>query len=169
LKNKINIKVLFLIIASSIFLAVIYNSFSINSIDFIKKENRVKTLNSIDIIGLDDSTKILKGLSLVQTSQLFNDDNVILVDARDKWEFADSHIKGAINIPQYSFEPQVTDLSMLSKDEIIIVYCSADDCSMSKRLAEQFLELGYYKTYVYLGGITEWIDAQLPIETSELK
>jgi len=169
LNKKIDIKVILGILAFSIILGVFYNSFSINGIDFIRKASEIDILESVDIIGLDDTTKSLKAITLDQAIILHSNQNVIFVDARDKWEFAESHIKGAINIPQYSFEPNITDLSTLSKDKIIIVYCSADDCSMSKRLTEQLLNLGYNKAYVYLGGITEWTDAQLPIETSELE
>ena len=169
MNKKIDIKVILGILAFSIILGVFYNSFSINGIDFIRKASEIDILESVDIIGLDDTTKSLKAITLDQAIILHSNQNVIFVDARDKWEFAESHIKGAINIPQYSFEPNITDLSTLSKDKIIIVYCSADDCSMSKRLTEQLLNLGYNKAYVYLGGITEWTDAQLPIETSELE
>ena len=169
MNKKIDIKVILGILAFSIILGVFYNSFSINGIDFIKKASAIDILESVDVIELDDTTKSLKAITLDQAIILHSNQNVIFVDARDKWEFAESHIKGAINIPQYSFEPNITDVSTLSKDKVIIVYCSADDCSMSKQLTEQLLKLGYSKTYVYLGGITEWTDAQLPIETSELK
>ena len=169
MEKKINIKVILGIIGFSIVLGVLYSSFSINGIDFIKKEAKVEALQSIDVIGLNDTIKSLKAITLDQAIILHSNQNVIFVDARDKWEFAESHIKDAINIPQYSFEPNITDLSALSIDKIIIVYCSANDCSMSKRLTEQLLALGYNKAYVYLGGITEWTDAQLPIESSELK
>ncbi|MCP5064675.1 MAG: rhodanese-like domain-containing protein [Ignavibacteriae bacterium] len=167
--KRIDVKVILGILAFSIILGVFYNSFSINGIDFIKKPAKIGILESVDIIGLDDTTKSLKTITLDQAIKLHSNQNTIFIDARDKWEFAESHIQGAINIPQYSFEPNITDLSSLAKDNVIIVYCSANDCSMSKRLTEQLLDLGYSKAYVYLGGITEWTDAQLPIESSELK
>lgn len=167
--KKIDIKVILGILFFSIILGVFYNSFSINGIDFIKKVTEIDNLETVDIIGLNDTTKSLKAITLDQAIKLHSNQNTIFVDARDKWEFSESHIKGAINIPQYSFEPNITDLSTISKDKVIIVYCSANDCSMSKQLTEQLLILGYNKVYVYLGGITEWTDAKLPIETSELK
>ncbi len=169
MKQKISYKKILSILSFSILLGLVYNTFSVNGINLIRTESKIDMLKSIDIIGVEDTSKSMKAITLAQALQLLENENSVFVDSRDKWDFADAHIKGAINIPQYSFEPNVTDISSLTKENIIVIYCGGDDCNMSKRLTEQFLNLGYSKTYVYLGGITEWMEAKLPTETSELK
>jgi len=169
MKQKTSYKKVLYILLFAIVLALVYNIFSIDGIDFVKKESKIDMLKSIDVTGVADTNKSLKAITLAQAIQLYSKENVIFVDARDKWEFSDGHIKGAINIPEYSFDSNITDVSTLSKENIIIVYCSEEDCNLSKKLTEQFLILGFNKTYVFLGGITEWKEAELPIETSVLK
>ena len=164
--KKFDIKRIIYILSFSIFLALIYNTFSVDGISFIRTKKTIKTLKSIDIIDESDSSKILKAITLPQAIEIFNNKKALFIDARDQWDFKDGHIKGAINIPEFNFNPNNRILAQISKNEILIVYCSGDDCSVSQRLAGKLLELGYKNTYVYLGGITEWNEAKLPTEKS---
>ncbi len=168
-KNKVDIKKIFYILAFSVFLGLIYNFISVTGIDFIRKPQLAQTLKSTDIIDEADSSKHLKAITLAQAIEIFSNKKAIFIDARDQWDFADGHIKGAINIPEFSFNSNNKKLAGISKDEILIVYCSGDDCSVSKRLTSKLLDLGYLKSYVYLGGIKEWAEANLPIEKASKK
>ncbi len=166
-KQKIDFKKILYILLGSIILSLVYNYFSIDGIDFIRKPQVIKTLESTDIIDESDSTKTLKAINLPQALEIFNQRKAIFIDARDQWDFAEEHIKGALNIPEFSFNPNNRILTQISRKEILIIYCSGNDCSVSKRLATKLIELGYNKTYVYLGGIQEWVEAKLPTEKSE--
>ena len=155
MKNKLNTKVIIGIIASSILLGVIYNYFSIDGIDFIRKPLVVNSLNSD---GVAD-TSALTGITLAQTLNIYNTKAAVFIDARDQWDYSTSHIDGAVNIPEFSFEPSDSTLSAYSKSKLLIVYCDGDDCDISKRLATEFVKLGYSNTFIFLGGIKEWEDA----------
>ncbi len=164
LNNKTSIKKIIYILSGSIILSLFYNIVSVDGIDFVREPQIVKPLKSIDIIDESDSTKTLKAITLVQAVKIFNNKKALFIDARDQWDFAESHIKGAVNIPEFSFKPDNKKLAQIPKSKILIVYCSSNDCNVSKRLAKQLLKLGYLKSYVYLGGFTEWKEAKLPIE-----
>lgn len=156
--KKINVKALIGIPLFSILLGLFYNTFSSDGIDFIRKEV------SIDFVKLGETItdNNLKGIDLAQTVKLFNDKSALFIDARDQWEFKKEHITGALNIPEFSFSEDDPKLLDISKNKLIVVYCSGDDCDISKRLAVQMTELGYTNLYVFVGGIYEWNAANLP-------
>ena len=162
--KKFDIKRIIYILSFSILLALIYNTFSVDGISYIRTKKSIETLKSIDIIDETDSSKTLKAISLPQAIEIFNNKKALFIDARDQWDFKDAHIKGALNIPEFSFNPNNRTLAQISKNEILIIYCSGNDCSVSQRLASKLIKLGYKKVYVYLGGFTEWQEAKLPIE-----
>jgi len=98
---------------------------------------------------------------------LYNSGRALFVDARDKWDFAEGHIKNAVNIPEYSFDKSNPILKTIPKNKTIITYCGGDDCEMSEKLAEYLFELGYEKVFVFFGGWNEWQAANYPTETGE--
>ena len=67
----------------------------------------------------------------------FQDSNVTIVDARDKEQYDDLHIEGAVNIPYNYYEDYdiLYELSDLSPNDIYIVYCNGGDCRLSLDLA----------------------------------
>lgn len=76
----------------------------------------------------------------------------VLLDVRTKEEFADGHIKGAINIPLQVLENEVTT-EIEDKEAMIVLYCRSGvrtlqaDCILG--------ELGYDNVYD-MGGILSW-------------
>ncbi len=75
----------------------------------------------------------------------------ILIDAREKDEYADGHIKGSRNIPLSQFakvESMLTDKSIP-----VYVYCHSG--GRSKRMAAGLVKLGYQKVKD-IGGIMDY-------------
>jgi rhodanese-related sulfurtransferase len=95
-------------------------------------------------------------ITLNQAYKLFKTGEVLFIDARDKWEFGDGHISGAINIPEYNFDKSNPVLKTIPKDKTIVSYCDGDDCEMSVKLADNLFKLGYKKIYIFFGGWKEW-------------
>jgi len=165
-KVKTNLKVLFGIIFFSIFLGIIYNTFSSDGIKFIREPIKVKYVK----VGDDTNDKnVLRGIELAQALELFDKKSVTFIDARDQWDFAESHITGAINIPEFSFSKDDPIIKNLSKNDLLVVYCGGDDCDISERLTKDLVNLGYINAYVFVGGIKEWNDANLSTEKGKLK
>lgn len=84
-----------------------------------------------------------------------------LVDVRTPEEYADGHLKGAVNININSgdFEQQ---LGKLNKDVPVFVYCRSG--GRSARAASKMESMGFKKVYDMDGGITAWGAAGKPVE-----
>lgn len=165
----ISLKIIFIILISSAVLGFVYNYFSSDRIDFNRKE---RLINIVEVVNLlNDSTNSvngsIKGLKIEKVKELFFSNSAVFVDARDQWEFAENHIKGAINIPEFSFQKDNKVLNNFDKLQLFVIYCDGDDCDISSRLSEQFHKLGYLNSYVFIGGITEWVENKLPLSSVE--
>lgn len=164
MKNKLNYKIIPIIIVTSIGLGILYNLFSSDSLSFIRHEIKVNFTDDTLVVH-NNSGITLRGIRTEKVFELFQDNKVTFIDARDQWEFGDGHIPGAINIPEFSFEPDDPKLDSLERDKLYIVYCEGDDCDISKRLAVELSKLGFTNLYVYLDGFYEWIDNNFPVES----
>lgn len=58
---------------------------------------------------------------------LDRDENMVLVDLRNRSSFLRCHIKGAINVPYDELE---TSLDLLPKDRLLVFYCARGGQSM---------------------------------------
>ena len=84
----------------------------------------------------------------------------IIVDVRTSLEFHDGHIEGALNIdvnlPSFSQE-----LEQLDRNDTYLVYCRSGN--RSRTVLGIMEELGFTRIYHLTNGITEWVDAGLPV------
>lgn len=160
-----NYKKIAVVILTSFAIGIVYNSFSANGIPLIKKEAAVVFDTNEELTESEtENLNEIKALTTEQVYEIFGSKEAKFVDARDNWDFADGHIPGAINIPEYKFTPDDPNLKLLDKNEKIIVYCEGDQCEVSKRLAIELKKIGYKKVWIYLGGWEEWSGNKLPIE-----
>ena len=120
-----------------------------------------------DGIALIDSQKAL---------ELFNDPRkqqglVIFVDARNSEHFQEGHIPGAYEFDYYRYDDYLaTVVPVCQNAQTVVVYCTGGKCDDS-RLAAKFLGgiMSKEKIMVYGGGITEWKEKRLPVETGPAK
>lgn len=75
------------------------------------------------------------------------DENYILIDVREDYEFREGHIPGAVNIPLGN----ITTVDY-SKDKTIIVYCRSGN--RSNQAAIKLKNMGY--NVKDMGGIVSW-------------
>ena len=84
----------------------------------------------------------------------------IILDVRTSLEFHDGHIEGALNIdvnlPSFSEE-----LEQLDRNATYLVYCRTGN--RSKTALRIMDDLGFTRVYHLTNGITEWVDAGLPV------
>jgi rhodanese-related sulfurtransferase len=84
----------------------------------------------------------------------------IILDVRTSSEFHDGHIEGALNIdvnlPSFSEE-----LEQLDRNATYLVYCRSG--SRSRTALRIMDDLGFTSAYHLANGITEWVDAGLPV------
>jgi rhodanese-related sulfurtransferase len=83
------------------------------------------------------------------------------VDLRDREEFAQGHIPGAVNVPEEELEERVDELS---KDLPVIVVCADGD--RSGRVVAQLREHGFEAASVK-GGMKAWGGGGMPLQPAQ--
>jgi len=87
-------------------------------------------------------------------------ENVTLLDVRDKQEFDEGRIPGAINISRGMLEFKVA-MIIPDKNAKIVVYCGLD---LRSPLATKAMnDLGYKNAVNMVGGLKAWKEAGYPI------
>ncbi len=81
-------------------------------------------------------------------------ENVVILDAREKEEYEISHIAGAQYIGYNKLEKST--LKGLPKDAKIVVYCSVG--YRSEKIGERLQKMGYTDVHNLYGSIFEWIN-----------
>ena len=79
-------------------------------------------------------------------------DKLSIVDVREDYEFAGSHIPGAVLLPAGQIIEQAAEL-LPDKDAEILLYCRSGN--RSRQAALQTIDLGYTNVYDF-GGIIDW-------------
>ena len=75
----------------------------------------------------------------------------VVIDARDKDQFAKEHIPGAINI---EWRRTLAERSRIPKDKPVLLYCNTG--SLSAQAGFALRVAGYENVRILLGGFTEW-------------
>jgi rhodanese-related sulfurtransferase len=87
--------------------------------------------------------------------------NVLIVDVRTSGEYAQGHLKGAINIP-------LSDLPLrfdeLAQNRPMLVYCQTG--YRSAQASSFLVKAGFTQVYNMEGGIAAWINSGYPTVTS---
>lgn len=77
---------------------------------------------------------------------------IVIVDVREPYEFAEGHIKGAINIPYESAKKRA--LKELSTNDRIVFVCHGGP--MGDELGVLLVKNGYKDVYNLKGGMKKW-------------
>lgn len=106
--------------------------------------------------------------------------NLVVVDARPRWEFERGHIPSAIHIPAAASAidrrarlNRAIGQNLESRQDIdrsvpILVYCGPDDCGLDLLLARALMTDGFDRVYRLRGGLPAWKNAGGAVETVEL-
>lgn len=93
-----------------------------------------------------------------EAKKIMDSEEVIILDVREKEEYEEGHIKGAILIPYTEIATKASKM-LPDKDAKILVYCRSG--RRSKIASEQLILLGYTNIFEF-GGIIDW-----PYETEK--
>ncbi len=103
---------------------------------------------------IDFSVPIISANSLASDNE-----EVILLDARELNEYKISHIPGAKYIGYNNFNKK--NLDGIDKDAKIVVYCSIG--YRSEKIGEKLQNLGYSQVFNLYGSIFEWANQGYPL------
>jgi rhodanese-related sulfurtransferase len=184
-----NISKIILITFISVLISIVYNHFNPNGLKLIR-DNRVLNWDSDSLSTVETSNSLVietnitsaissdslliekkdepiksfnepKAIKLNLAYKLFND-GIQFIDSRSAEEFAEGHIKGAVNIPFYGSENYLNVVNSLNKNEIVVTYCSDADCDISILSGEELFEMGFKRVYVFIDGYDEWTKNNYP-------
>lgn len=101
----------------------------------------------------------IKQISVEQTKNVVDTENVQFVDVRTVEEYTGGHATKTVNLP---LDTLGEELSKLDKTKPVYVICQTG--RRSQKGAEILKKAGFSDIYNVQGGTSAWIDAQLPIE-----
>ncbi|ELC8456181.1 rhodanese-like domain-containing protein [Clostridium perfringens] len=118
-------------------------------------ENKdANTQTSSESSSETQSEAVSKDISIDESKKLINDGEVTLIlDVRNEDEFAEGHLKNAIQIPVKELKENLSDIEKF-KDELVLVYCRSGKRSAD---AVDILKENGFKNLVHMkDGISKW-------------
>lgn len=124
-----------------------------------------------------DTPASLKGTEVVSAAKAKSlmDSGAKMIDTRVANEYAEAHIKGAINVPYKEKSAKAADFDAsqdsfdtsklpADKNAAIITQCNGPECWKSYKGAVAAMKAGHKKVYWLRGGFPEWKASGLPVE-----
>lgn len=124
-----------------------------------------------------DTPTSLKGAEVVSAAKAKSlmDGGAKMIDTRVANEYAEAHIKGAINVPYKEKSAKAADFDAsqdsfdasklpADKNAAIITQCNGPECWKSYKGAAAAIKAGHKKVYWFRGGFPEWKASGLPVE-----
>jgi rhodanese-related sulfurtransferase len=146
----------------SVTVAFIHNAFSKNGINPFRKVSEVPVYENGN--GNAGAT----GIRLISLDKVkeFVEEGRTVIDARTAEEYSSGHIPGAILCDYYEMGTYFEKvLPLLDPLEEIVLYCSGPLCDDSELLGRELFALGYERLNLFKGGMEEWSEAGMPVET----
>lgn len=103
-----------------------------------------------------------QGVSPAEATLKMNREDAVIVDVRETGEWSSGHIAGARHIALGQFDKRLSELDKF-KSRPIIVCCASGNRSSSA--CKQLKKAGFEKVYNLNGGISAWLEANLPVTT----
>lgn len=101
-----------------------------------------------------------KGISAQQLVDLVNRENAVVLDLRDRKEFDQGHLVGAINVPYANLETRVAELEKYKEKPVVLV------CRMGQHAGSAgnvLRKSGFTNLSRLTGGYMEWRNQNLPV------
>ena len=100
------------------------------------------------------------GISPTEAVQCMNREKGVVIDVCGADEYAQGHIKGAVNVPLDELEERLGK-AVKNKSTPVIMVCAVG--ARSKRAQGIAQKLGYEKVHSLHGGLKAWKEANLPV------
>ena len=88
-----------------------------------------------------------------EAKEMMDDQEVIILDVREKDEYDSGHIPGAVLLPVGTIDEDTAAEVIPEKDSTVLVYCRSGN--RSKTASSTLVKLGYTNIYEF-GGINTW-------------
>jgi rhodanese-related sulfurtransferase len=116
-----------------------------------------------------DPNSALRDISVAELNDLIgNHEDLLIVDVREREEYARGHIAGALIVPAGTLEHAADATSVACNDQLVlgrtgtvVVYC--DDGRRGRMASAQLDRLGFPTVYCLAGGLKSWRNEGLPV------
>ena len=126
--------------------------------------------------AVEETPNAIPGGTLVSSEKAKEqfDKGMLFVDARVGAEYAESHVKGAVNVvfkEKFAKESKLDpadsfDLAKLPSDKSkpMVFYCNGSPCWKGYKAAAAAIKAGYKQVYWYRDGMHGWTAQHYPVE-----
>lgn len=131
-------------------------------------------LSSQTALAVEDLPQSIPGGTMVDAAKAkaLQDQGAVVVDSRVAAEYAEKHIKGAVNVPYKETHKKVStispddkfDLSKLPAGKSLVFHCNGSPCWKGYKAAAAAIKAGHKNIYWFRDGMPAWIAAGLPTE-----
>ncbi len=102
-----------------------------------------------------------ESIPYIQPEELAQQQNTLILDAREKKEYDVSHLKNAIWVGYSKFQLASVETKFKNRESRIVVYCSIG--VRSEDIGEKLMKAGYSDVRNLYGGIFEWKNKGYPV------
>lgn len=115
--------------------------------------NESKDTNTNNVEAVTEAEIAYEQITQEEAKSLMDsEENYIILDVRTVEEFNETHIDGAILIPDYEIKEKAEE-TLTDKNQLILVYCRSG--RRSKLASAELAEMGYTNVKEF-GGIIDW-------------
>jgi rhodanese-related sulfurtransferase len=158
------IKEIMILVAVSVVLALMVNTFSPRGIAIVGQWDIAKGVITASPGGAEEG-KPTEIDSVAQAKYIFDKDEVLFVDARSQNDYENGHIPGAVSLPVGQFEERIESfLNRYPAEQTIVTYCSGRTCEDSHDLAQSLSDVGFTNVRIFIDGFPGWEAEGYPIE-----
>lgn len=104
-------------------------------------------------------------LSTLEATRLLNQKHAVVIDLRRKQDFELGHLPGARHVPTDELASRAEELARFKARPAILVATGQNGSKAVNALKAQ----GFEDVFVLKGGMSAWVEANLPIESSATK
>ena len=105
-------------------------------------------------------------ITVEQAKELY-DSGVAFIDVRNPRLYARRHVPGAHHLDLKDAFTEQSLSQVVSRDQPLVIYCSGAKCSRSSRASEQAVSWGFEKVHYFRGGMSDWMNAGLPLAAAD--
>src|SRR5215218_212903 len=106
----------------------------------------------------------IEEVNAARARDLLASDSYAIVDVRERDEWAEGHIPGAVHIPRGNLESRI-EAAVPDRSTPVVVYCSSGN--RSAFAAKSLEELGYEEVVSLAGGFTDWKRSGFPFDVPQ--
>lgn len=129
----------------------------------LERHGRIRT-EPVNIRG----PKVISVVSLLQLKRL-EDNELVIIDARNFEEYSVGHLEGAINLPAEQVNSYTLASIIPNKEAPVVVYCNSGESREALEVIGRALGENYSNIHYYKEGIDGWMENGFAVVTSKGK